>query len=118
MNSTVCEPAKKLPQPNVQRQLSQTIGGMSPILRTPGQGQGNSTMTPQVRKTVRKTVRPLPSESKSFFGFAPFWDHFLSDQVQYQLKSSYRFSPFTLSQGYARFWFPLSLCLNPVSSSK
>jgi len=62
MNSTVSEPTKKLPQPNVQRQLSQTIGGMSPILRTPGT-QGNSTMTtPQVRKTVRKTVRPLPSE--------------------------------------------------------
>ena len=71
MNSTVSEPTKKLPQPNVQRQLSQTIGGMSPILRTPGT-QANSTMTPQVRKTVRKTVRPLPSESKFFIFFLKF----------------------------------------------
>ena len=33
----------------------------SPIMRTPANKSAN---TPQVRKTVRKTVRPLPSESK------------------------------------------------------
>jgi len=56
-STTMVNPSQQqLPKPSVvQRQLSQTIGGMSPIMRTPGQ-------TPQVRKSVRKTIRPLPSD--------------------------------------------------------
>merc|ERR1712147_518171 len=53
----------QLTKPNcvAQRQLSQTIGGMSPIMRTP-KNSGMPSNTPQVRKTAKKTVRPLPSE--------------------------------------------------------
>ena len=58
----------QLTKPNcvAQRQLSQTIGGMSPIMRTP-KNSGMPSNTPQVRKTAKKTVRPLPSESKPYF---------------------------------------------------